>query len=102
MKYDYVKVDPKVIQMLGGEDGVDETSAELSGDLPGGSFDKIPKSNSGIGLLETFGNSFSNFQQSEPAQEEGDLLQQVLKGNSDLLLQILQELRNIKSILLNR
>lgn len=83
MKYDYVKVDPRAIQMLGG-DAQDLLNEGLDGDLPESALQ---------GFNETL---LSDDMVS--AEVDGSKVT-VLDKDEDILKQILNELKEIKVIL---
>lgn len=83
MKYDYVKVDPRAIQMLGG-DAQDLLNEGLDGDLP-------------ESALQSFNETLLS-DDMVSAEVDGSKVT-VLDKDEDILKQILNELKEIKVIL---
>lgn len=83
MKYDYVKVDPRAIQMLGG-DAQDLLNDGLDGDLP-------------ESALQSFNETLLS-DDMVSAEVDGSRVT-VLDKDEDILKQILNELKEIKVIL---
>ena len=94
--YDYIKVDPKVIQILGGTDDMSESmEGVFDGDLPAGAVEAYERDSKKRGFNESMLPDSSSWMNLENNPVPND--KQV-----ELLQQILQELKEIKVILAGR
>ena len=95
--YEYIQVDPKVIQMLGGSDDMQESIAgEFGGDLPRSAVESYGQDLKKRGFNESMlpdSSSWMNLENNSVSSSDKQI---------ELLQQILQELKEVKIILAGR
>lgn len=89
IKYDYIQVDPKVIQMLGGDETMESVGDDLGADLPN-------ETVASYGKKSNFNKMF------EDVNNQPVTVMPSVDSMPGLLQEILNELREIKEILAGR